>query len=352
MPRLIGEQVRAEVHKYWKAIAGRSGELLRAMYFPNAVVFGAVQQRSELAQLMLTRRLREYAQPTSTITAEVGTIDVELIEDAAIASYPYSFRLIKVNRDGTALQLEIPFACATQIFKTDGSGVPRILHEHFGNSEIINKTTLPRGSAQLPAVPPHPAKTGLSGDPGAVSGPAAHNLPLPATDWIPPAGSISAEHVREAVRKFWQYFSNRSAQELLAMYFPSATVISAGARRSEPARLAIVRRTRELFGEGSALKSEIQSLDIQPVTAELAIASYSFHFNLIKLMPNGKRFLIDMPMARCSQVFQRPPQPTKTGWSGDPRRDENAMRIIHEHMSSIEVGAQKELPPEPALAAK
>ena len=291
------------------------------MYFPNAVVFGAVQQRSELAQLMLTRRLREYAQPTSAITAEVGTIDVELIEDAAIASYPYSFRLIKVNRDSTALQMEIPFACATQIFKADGGGVARILHEHFGNSEIINKTTLPRGSAQLPTV----------------SGPAAHNLPLPATDWVPPAGAISAEQVREAVRKFWHHFSSRSAQELLTMYFPSATVISAGAKRSEPARLAVVRRTRELFGEGSGLKSEIQSLDIQPVTAELAIASYSFHFNLIKLMPNGKRFLIDMPMARCSQVF---------------RRDENAIRIIHEHMSSISVGAQKELPPEPALAAR
>lgn len=291
------------------------------MYFPNAVVFSAVHQRSEPARLMLTRKLREYAQPTSTITAEVGSIDVELIDDAAIASYPYSFRLIKVNRDGTAFQMDFPFACATQIFKADAGGVPRILHEHFGNSEIINKTVLPRGT-QLPAV----------------SGPSVHDLPLPAADWMPPAGAISAEQVREAVRKFWQHFSNRSAEELLGMYIPSASVITAGAKRSEPARLAVVRRTRELFGPGSALKSEIQSLDVQPMTAELAIASYCFHFNLIKLMPNGKRFLIDMPAARCSQVF---------------RRDEKGiLRIIHEHMSSIEVSAQKELPPEPALVAK
>ena len=132
------------------------------------------------------------------------------------------------------------------------------------------------------------------------------------------------------VQKFWEFFILKSKSEFDEQYSPSATVFAADARRGEPARLMLVRRARELFGPGSAVRAKLDAIDVQILREDLAVASYAFHFNVTRSLPNGKRVSVDVPFGRATQVFQRDA-------SGN-------LRIIHEHMSSAAPVSPKELP--------
>ena len=143
-------------------------------------------------------------------------------------------------------------------------------------------------------------------------------------------GRTSADEVRAVVQKFWDYFVRKSKSEFDKMYSPAATVFAADARRGEPARLMLVRRARELFGPASAVGAKLDAIDVQILRDDLAVASYAFHFNVTRSLPNGKRVSVDVPFGRATQVFQR---------------DTNGnLRIIHEHMSSAAPVSPKELP--------
>ncbi|HXO04684.1 MAG TPA: nuclear transport factor 2 family protein [Candidatus Sulfotelmatobacter sp.] len=142
--------------------------------------------------------------------------------------------------------------------------------------------------------------------------------------------TTSADEVRALVEKFWDYFVRKSKSEFDKMYSPAATVFAADARRGEPARLMLVRRARELFGPASAVGAKLDAIDVQILRDDLAVASYAFHFNVTRSLPNGKRVSVDVPFGRATQVFQR---------------DTNGnLRIIHEHMSSAAPVSPKELP--------
>jgi ketosteroid isomerase-like protein len=142
--------------------------------------------------------------------------------------------------------------------------------------------------------------------------------------------TTSADEVRAVVQKFWESFIRKSKSQFDEMYSPSATVFAADARRGEPARLMLVRRARELFGPGSAVGAKLDAIDVQILRDDLAVASYAFHFNVTRSLPNGKRVSVDVPFGRATQVFQRDA-------SGN-------LRIIHEHMSSAAPVSPKELP--------
>lgn len=143
-------------------------------------------------------------------------------------------------------------------------------------------------------------------------------------------GKTSADEIRAAVQKFWGHFIRKSKGPFEEMYSPSATVFAADARRGESARLMLVRRTRELFGPASAVGAKFDAIDVQILRDDLAVASYAFHFNVTRSLPNGKRVSVDVPFGRATQVFQR---------------DSNGnLKIIHEHMSSAVPVSPKELP--------
>jgi ketosteroid isomerase-like protein len=142
--------------------------------------------------------------------------------------------------------------------------------------------------------------------------------------------TTSADEVRAVVQKFWEFFIRKSKSQFDEQYSPSATVFAADARRGESARLMLVRRARELFGAGSAVGAKLDAIDVQILRDDLAVASYSFHFNVTRSLPNGKRVSVDVPFGRATQVFQRDA-------SGN-------LRIIHEHMSSAAPVSPKELP--------
>jgi ketosteroid isomerase-like protein len=143
--------------------------------------------------------------------------------------------------------------------------------------------------------------------------------------------NISSDDVRAEVKKFWEFLSRKLKSQFAEMYLSSATVFAADARRMELARLMLVRRERELLGPASSVAAKLGLIDVQPLGADLAIASYPFHLSITRTRANGKRYQSEVPSGRATQVFQRD--------------EKGVLRIIHEHMSSAEPVSTKELPP-------
>lgn len=142
--------------------------------------------------------------------------------------------------------------------------------------------------------------------------------------------AIAPEQVRAQVRKFWELFSGKDKNSFAQLYSPTATVFAADARRSEPARLMLVRRERELFGPVSLVKAQLDEITVQVLNPDLAAASYPFHFSVTRTLPTGARVHVDVPFGRATQVFHR--------------NESGALLIIHEHMSSAEPASPKTLP--------
>jgi ketosteroid isomerase-like protein len=142
--------------------------------------------------------------------------------------------------------------------------------------------------------------------------------------------AITPEQVRDSVREFWDAFTKQSQNKFQELYSPTATCFAADGRRSEPARLMWVRREREFFSSRSSVGAKVGIVSVQVLAPALAVASYPFHFSIIRLLPNGSRVEVEVPYGRATQVF---------------RRDEGGkLQIIHEHLSSAEPTTPKELP--------
>jgi hypothetical protein len=150
-------------------------------------------------------------------------------------------------------------------------------------------------------------------------------------------GKPSRGEVAALVQKFWDFFIQKSKKQFDEMYSPTAVVFAADARRSEPARLMLVRRARELFGPASAVGAKLGSIDVQILRDDLAVASYAFRFTVTRSLPNGKRVRVDVPFGRATQVFQLDA--------------DGILRIIHEHMSSAEAVSPEELTGGPPVSA-
>lgn len=144
--------------------------------------------------------------------------------------------------------------------------------------------------------------------------------------------TISAEQIRYEVQAFWDAFTSRSKNRFQELYSPTASCFAADGRRSEPARLMWVRREREFFGPKSSVGARVGIVNVQLLGSNLAVASYGFHFSIIRVLPNGSRVQVEVPFGRATQVFQR--------------GEDGKFLIIHEHLSSAEPTTPKELPPE------
>jgi ketosteroid isomerase-like protein len=149
------------------------------------------------------------------------------------------------------------------------------------------------------------------------------------TGSFPAANPIPPDEVRAAIRGCWDALHRKSKDQLEAFYFPTAVLFNLDSRRSEPARLFMMRRAREFFSPAGSASAKIGQIDVQNAGAVVAVASYTFQFQLVRQLPNGKYLEQHVPNCRATTVF---------------RRDEaGALRILHEHQSAIEVGASKEL---------
>ena len=135
MQAISTEQVRAQVDKFWKILSGKSGDKLEPLYAPDAIVFTGRAKRAEPAPLAAARRMRQVSAGASDLGAEVGQVEVQVVDNVAIASYTYQFHGVKQGSDGGRLEKTTRYGRATQIFQRDDKGALRIVHEHLSAGE-------------------------------------------------------------------------------------------------------------------------------------------------------------------------------------------------------------------------
>jgi ketosteroid isomerase-like protein len=141
--------------------------------------------------------------------------------------------------------------------------------------------------------------------------------------------AVTQEQIPRKVQEFWDAFTGQAKDTFQKLYSPTASCFAADGRRSEPARLMWVRREREFFGPKSSVGAKLGVVTVQILAPALAVASYPFHFSIVRILPNGSRVEVEVPFGRATQVFSR---------------DENGkLLIIHEHLSSAEPVTPKEL---------
>jgi len=139
MDKISAEQVRDRVQRFWNAFSGKARTEFEAMYLPSATVFAVDGRRSELGRLTVVRRARELMSQSSSVTARLGTIEVQLLSpDVAVTSYPLHFCTVRSMPNGRRYRSEIPYLRATHVFARDGEGHLRIIHEHLSSAEPVD----------------------------------------------------------------------------------------------------------------------------------------------------------------------------------------------------------------------
>lgn len=135
MEHISVDQVKAEVHRFWKIFSSKSKEM-EELYVPNASVFASDARRVEPARLTVARRMREYFGPLTQVRAEVGQIDVQIVnEDMAIACYTFHFQASKILPNGSRNDEDVPCGRATHVFQRDKDGVLLVFHEHISSAK-------------------------------------------------------------------------------------------------------------------------------------------------------------------------------------------------------------------------
>jgi ketosteroid isomerase-like protein len=315
MDRILPEQIQQHVLKFWRTLNGESPGGTEGMYSPTATVFTGKARHSEPASLVVVRRTRQSASRTRGSHVEVGSIELQIVGNSvAIASYTYQMHASALKGEGRQVQFNTFPGRATQIFHLDAAAVPRVVHEHLSAA----------GPSTVEVV-----KSGATGQRSYSRASAV--LGTTVTLQSSPNGTepISPAQVRAQVRHFWTLFTDKSKAKFEELYLPEATVFALDGRRCEPARLMIVRRSRELFATSSFTEAQAGSVDVQVLQPDLAVASYPFHLSGTRTLPGGRRYIGDVPFGRATQVFLR----DKAG----------ALLIVHEHTSSAEPVVVKEL---------
>jgi hypothetical protein len=300
---------------------------MESMYFPAATVFNPTDPHSETARLTLARRFRQFAEERTSRSAAIGTIDVRIMDDAAIASYPYDFRQSSIGKDGSQVDFHAPFSCATQIFLRDKGGDLRIAHEHFSSAEPGTRTQGPPQASIPEAMKP---RTSIPAGPRTPSGGS-----LPATD------SAFAEQVRSELKKLWREYQRKNREGIERMFSPTAMTWIVGAKRSISSRLMVAQKVREILGPQSAVNADLGAIEVQALSRNVAVAVCGFHYWITVVQRHGKRadtgaafegkrFMIDFPYARETEVFERDQGGT--------------LQIVHSHMSSAGIPTYTELP--------
>jgi ketosteroid isomerase-like protein len=132
VPKITVEQVKAAVERFWGAFSTKSEDVLADFYGHESSVFGSSAVRAEPGRLAATRRKREYFNPSTTVKATLGPIEVLLLgESAAVASYTFQFQATKVASATGASDEKFEHGRATQVFAYDLDGELRIMHEHL-----------------------------------------------------------------------------------------------------------------------------------------------------------------------------------------------------------------------------
>lgn len=133
---------------------------------------------------------------------------------------------------------------------------------------------------------------------------------------------ISPEDVRAEVRRFWAILTGKLKDKLAEMYSPTAIAFTGKGKRSESAKLIAVRRSRQLAAASSIVRGELDSIEVQIVGPDAAIAAYTYNYHGDKIRADGTKVQLDTLLGRATQIFQRD--------------DAGVLRIVHEHLSATD----------------
>jgi ketosteroid isomerase-like protein len=131
MERISPEKVRAEIKRFWAILSGKSEDKLEELYTPEAFVFTGKARRPEPVMLAIARRGRRDTRARGSVNAELGPVELQLIDEIAIATYTYQYSEERMNESGARSQRNTLYGRATQIFRAEPAGVVRIVHEHL-----------------------------------------------------------------------------------------------------------------------------------------------------------------------------------------------------------------------------
>lgn len=134
-----------------------------------------------------------------------------------------------------------------------------------------------------------------------------------------PSMNLSAEQVKSEITRYWGAFVAKDAATLSDFYAHESVGFSSRSRRSEPGRMAAIRRDREYFQHEGRIHSTIEGIEIVLLGDSVAVAAYTFSFNAIRVNALGKIVVEDIQDGRATQVF---------AFDTDGR-----LRIFHEHFS-------------------
>src|SRR5260370_17006101 len=134
------------------------------------------------------------------------------------------------------------------------------------------------------------------------------------------AGKISTDQVKAEVKRFWETFASKSAEQLSDFYAPHASVFGSSSPRSEPGRLAATRRQREYFHDRASARANTSMLDLVLLDDHIAIATYNFEFHATQVAAahtNTNSVKEDITNGRATQDFALEP--------------DGRLRIVHAH---------------------
>lgn len=137
------EQVRIEIERFWRIMCGQSPDRLENLYTSDALVLTGKARKPEPAHVAMERRARQISTPAAEAVAELGMIDIEIIDSGiAIASYTYKFHNKRPDQSGGVIKRRTMFGRATQIFQQGPDGKLRIVHEHLSaaSNPEVDKT--------------------------------------------------------------------------------------------------------------------------------------------------------------------------------------------------------------------
>ena len=132
---------------------------------------------------------------------------------------------------------------------------------------------------------------------------------------------MSADEIKEEVRRFWSVLCAKSGDELAQFYSLEASVFSSSGERPEPGRVSAIRRKREYCHPGATLQVQLGPIEVLFLDGNAGIACYTFCFSATDVAGEfGAGSDESIKYGRATQVFMRD--------------SESNLRIIHEHFST------------------
>src|SRR5262249_23980730 len=136
------------------------------------------------------------------------------------------------------------------------------------------------------------------------------------------AGKLTPEAVKAEVKRFWDAFMAKTAEQIADFYAPHASVFGSSSTRPEPGRLAATRRQREYFHDRATINASTGPVDVVMLSDHAAVASYNFQFHATQVAATNSKGAVEESIqhGRATQVFALEP--------------DGKVRIVHEHFSN------------------